>query len=120
MTQAPYSARIRPITFALSSRKQATGYVRGHTQYLVNYGARFRKGLPISRSIAESVVNQALRLRMAKKCHMRWSDEGAHAFALVRVADLNGKLSPQSFGYPSRACQATMLRRCNGELAMAA
>ncbi len=100
--------------------RSACGYVRGHTQYLVNYGARFRKGLPISSSIAESAVNQVVSLRMAKKRHMRWSDEGAHALALVRVADLNGELSPQSFGYPSRACQVTMLRRHNGELAMVA
>jgi hypothetical protein len=30
---------------------------------------------------------------MAKKQQMRWSDEGAHALALVRVADLNDELS---------------------------
>jgi hypothetical protein len=100
--------------------RSACGYVRGHSQYLVNHGSRFRKGLPISSSIAESAINQVVSLRLAKKRHMRWFDEGAHALALVRVADLNGELSPQSFGYPSRACQATMLRRQNGELAMAA
>ena len=31
------------------------------------YGARFRKGLPISSSIAESAVNQVVSSRMAKK-----------------------------------------------------
>jgi hypothetical protein len=34
---------------------------------------------------------------MAKKQQMRWSDEGAHALALVRVADLNDELSAESF-----------------------
>ena len=35
---------------------------------------------------------------MAKKQQMRWSDEGAHALALVRVADLNGELSTETVG----------------------
>jgi len=33
--------------------------------------------------------------RMAKKQQMRWTDEGAHRLAQVRVADLNGELSVQ-------------------------
>jgi hypothetical protein len=40
------------------------------------YGARNRKGLPISSGIAESAVNQVVSSRMAKKQQMRWSDEG--------------------------------------------
>jgi hypothetical protein len=39
---------------------------------------------------------------------------------LVWVADLNGELSPQSLGYPIPSRRSTMLRRCNGEMAMAA
>jgi hypothetical protein len=61
---------------------------------LVNYSARHRKGLPISSSIAESAVNQVISHRMAKKRKMRWTDEGAHCMAQVRVAVLNGKFSP--------------------------
>ncbi len=30
---------------------------------------------------------------MAKKRHMRWTDEGAHCLVQVRVAELNGELS---------------------------
>jgi hypothetical protein len=37
---------------------------------------------------------------MAKKQQIRWSDEGAHAFALVRVADLNWELSIDQFLVP--------------------
>ena len=31
---------------------------------------------------------------MAKKRQMRWTDEGAHCMVQVRVAVLNGELSP--------------------------
>lgn len=72
----------------------ASGYLRLNEDYLVNYGARYRKGLPISSSIAESAVNEVVSQRMAKKQQMRWSDEGAHCLAQVRVADINGELSP--------------------------
>jgi hypothetical protein len=37
--------------------RKACGYIDGHLQFLVNYGARYRKGLPISSGIAESAVN---------------------------------------------------------------
>jgi hypothetical protein len=70
------------------------GYVRNNTSALVNYGARYRKGLPISCSIAESAVNQVVSLRMAKKRQMRWTDAGAHHLVQVRLAVLNGELSP--------------------------
>ena len=45
-----------------------------------------------------SAVNQVVSDRMAKKQQMRWSDEGAHHLALLRVADLNGKLYARPFG----------------------
>lgn len=60
------------------------------------------KGLPISSGIAESAVNQVVSARMAKKQQMRWSDAGAHALALVRVADLNGELSIDTVGEITR------------------
>ncbi len=70
-----------------------TCYLRNNTPVLVNCGARHRKGLPTS-SIAESAVNQVVSLRMAKKRQMRWTDAGAHRLVQVRVAVLNGDLSP--------------------------
>ena len=100
--------------------RKACGYVRSHTRFLVNYGARYRKGLPISSSIAESAVNQVVSARMAKKRQMRWSDEGAHVLALVRVADLNGELSPRTFGVPTRPRASATDRIWNGDLALAA
>lgn len=100
--------------------RKASGYISGHPQYLVNYAARYRKGLPISSAIAESAVNQVVSVRMAKKRQMRWSEEGAHSLAQVRVADLNGELSPKTFGYPTQQRQSAGLRQWYGEMAMAA
>ena len=70
------------------------GYIQNNAGSLVNYGARHRRGLPISSSIAESAVNLVVSHRMAKKQQMRWTDEGAHCLAQIRVAALNSELSP--------------------------
>ncbi|CAE6857514.1 hypothetical protein R69927_07340 [Paraburkholderia domus] len=70
-----------------------SSYLRNNAHTLVNYSARHRKGLPISSSIAEFAVNQVVSHRMAKKRQMRWTDEGAHCMAQVRVAVLNGEFS---------------------------
>jgi hypothetical protein len=66
--------------------RKVSVYIRSHTRFLVHYGAQYRKGLPISSGIAESAANQVVSTRMAKKQQMRWSDQGAHTRALVRVA----------------------------------
>ena len=66
------------------------GYLESNDRFLVNYQRRHYKGLPISSSIAESAVNEVLSWRMAKKRQMRWSDEGAHLLAQVRVRAING------------------------------
>ncbi|CAN7783706.1 ISKra4 family transposase [Paraburkholderia hospita] len=68
-------------------------YIENNAGTLVNYGVRYHKGLPISSSIAESAVNLVVSHRMAKKQQMRWTDEGAHCLAQVRVAVLNEEFS---------------------------
>jgi hypothetical protein len=100
--------------------RKAHGYLRSNTQYLVNYGARYRRGLPISSGIAESAVNQVVSVRMAKKHQMRWSDEGAHHLALMRVADLNGNLSARSFGRITQPRRSVVERLWNAPMALAA
>ena len=72
---------------------RVSSYLRNNAHTLVNYGTRHRKRLPVSSSIAESAVNQVVSYRMAKKRQMRWTDEGAHCMAQVRVAVLNGEFS---------------------------
>ncbi|WP_194715300.1 hypothetical protein [Noviherbaspirillum soli] len=66
-------------------------YLESNAQYLVNYGWRYRRGMPIS-SIAESAVNEGVSLRCAKKRQMRWANKVAHLLVQVRRAVLNGEL----------------------------
>ena len=95
------------VSLALLLRRPPTVWITlvgaGHEDStLVNYGARYRKGLPISSSIAESAVNLLVSHRMAKKQQMRWTNEGAHHLVQVRVAALNGELTPQRLANLSR------------------
>jgi hypothetical protein len=101
------AARVKALDASLLARKGYEGstlwwnlrrlycYIDNNAGSLVNYGARYRKGLPISSSIAETAVNQVVSHRMAKHQQMRWTDEGVHRLAQVRVADLDGELSVQ-------------------------
>lgn len=68
----------------------------------MNYGRWHYKGLPISSTIDESVVNEVVSLRMAKQRQMRWTDEGARLLAQVRVHAINGDLRPRTFAFPLR------------------
>ena len=77
-------------------------YLESNERYMVNYSRRHRKGLPISSAMAESAVNQVVSIRFAKKQQMRWSDEGAHLLAQVRVHALNGDLRPRAVTIPLR------------------
>ena len=99
---------------------QTLGYPRSDADYLVNYSRRYHKGLPISSSIAESAVNQAVSLRMAKKRQMRWSDEGAHLFAQVRVHALNDELRPRVVTLPLRTPKPPSFPALNAELLLEA
>ena len=82
-------------------------YLDSNGRYLVNYGRRYRKGLPISSAMAESAVNQVVSMRFAKKRQMRWSDEGAHLLAQIRVQALNGDLRPRVVLIPLLAPKPT-------------
>lgn len=89
------------------------GYLCSNDRYLVNYARRHYKGLPISSSIAESAVNEVVSCRMAKKRQMRWSDEGAHLLAQVRIQAINGELHLRAFATPLRPPKR--LRRCDDD-----
>jgi hypothetical protein len=56
---------------------------------------------------------------MAKRQQMRWTDEGAHCVVLVRVADINGELSPQSIA-ALPALESRCSHAANDELRSAA
>lgn len=49
-------------------------YLESNGKYLVNYGWRYRRGMPISSSIAESAVNEVVSLRCARRRQMRWTN----------------------------------------------
>ncbi len=68
-------------------------YLENNAGTLVNYASCYRKRLPISISFTESAVNLVVINRMAKKQQMRWTDEGEHCLAQIRVAVLNGETS---------------------------
>src|ERR1700709_1607973 len=80
-------------------------YIENNAGTLVNYGMRYHKGLPIS-SIAESAVNLVVSHRMAKKQQMRWTDEGAHCLAQVRVAVLNEDFSAKNLAVLTKTSAA--------------
>ncbi|MEB0013945.1 ISKra4 family transposase [Glaciimonas sp. Gout2] len=77
-------------------------YLESNGQYLVNYGWRYRRVMPISSSIAESAVNEVVSLRSAKKRQMRWTNKGAHLLVQVRIAVLNGELKMREMPEPRR------------------
>lgn len=77
-------------------------YLESNSKFLVNYGCRYRRGMPISSSIAESAVNEVVSLRCAKKRQMRWTNKGAHLLVQVRVAVLNGELKMREKPEPRR------------------
>jgi hypothetical protein len=59
---------------------------------LVDYGRRYRAGLRVATSGAESVVNSLVNARMNKRRQMRWSPQGAHRVLQVRAAVIDGRL----------------------------
>ncbi|WP_051888025.1 ISKra4 family transposase [Caballeronia sordidicola] len=81
-------------------------YIENNAGTLVNYRMRYHKGLPISSSIAESAVNLMVSHRMAKKQQMRWTDEGAHCLAQVRVAVLNEEFSVEKLAVLNKTSAA--------------
>lgn len=71
---------------------QLLTYVRSNRGAIVNYGRRYRSGLRVATTLAESAVNSLVGKRMVKKQQMRWSRHGADMLMQVRTAELNGEL----------------------------
>ncbi|WP_265519112.1 hypothetical protein [Nitratireductor luteus] len=65
---------------------QLLTYVRSNRSAIVNYGKRYRSGLRVATTLAESAVNSLVGKRMVKKQQMRWSLHGAHMPMQVRTA----------------------------------
>jgi len=71
---------------------QLLTYIDSNRSAIVNYGKRYRAGLRVASTLAESAVNSIVGKRMAKSQQMRWSVQGAHMLMQVRTADINGEL----------------------------
>jgi hypothetical protein len=63
--------------------------LRNNRRRLANYGERYRAGLPISSSTAESTVNCVIGHRFVGRGHMRCSPQDAHPLLQIRCAVLN-------------------------------
>lgn len=70
-------------------------YLANNMESLVDYGRRYRSGLPISSSRAEGAVDDVANARMGKRRRMSWSPKGAHRVAVTRAAVLDGRLTVQ-------------------------
>ncbi|MER9074212.1 hypothetical protein NKH80_15535 [Mesorhizobium sp. M0904] len=57
---------------------QLLTYIRSNRGAIINYGKRYRAGLRVATTLAESAVNSLVAKRMVKKQQMRWSQHGAH------------------------------------------
>ena len=71
---------------------QLLTYIDSNRSAIINYGKRYRAGLRVASTLAESAVNSIVGKRMAKSQQMRWSLRGAHMLMQVRTADINGEL----------------------------
>lgn len=71
---------------------QLLTYMRSNRSGMINYGKRYRTGLRVATTLAESAVNSLVSKRMVKKQQMRWSRHGAHMLMQVRTAEANGEL----------------------------
>jgi hypothetical protein len=80
-----------------SSRLRSLGaqlltYIASNRSAIINYGKRYRAGLRVASTLAESAVNSLVGKHMAKGQQMRWSLRGAHMLMQVRTANVNGEL----------------------------
>lgn len=90
--------RDEPLLRSAAERAQARcrdlySYLSNNIDALIDYGARYRQGIPISSSRAEGCVDDIANARMGKNRRMRWSPNGAHRVAITRAAVLDGRLS---------------------------
>jgi len=86
---------------------QLLTYMRSNRGAIVDYGKRYRAGLRVATTLAESAVNSLVGKRMAKKQQMRWSLHGANMLMQVRTAEANGELRDR-FRAPLRQPEANM------------
>jgi len=68
-------------------------YIEGNKESLRNYGEYWRQGKIISSAFVESLVNQLISKRFAKKQQMQWTPKGAHLLLQMSEKTINGDFS---------------------------
>ena len=76
----------------LKKVEEFQSYIEKNTNFIPNYGERYRCGERIASSFVESTVNQVVSKRFVKKQQMRWSKKGAHLLLQVRNLVINQEL----------------------------
>ena len=94
---APFWKEIAPCVLQPSGGMVALGaqlltYIRSNRNAIVNYGKRYRSGLRVATTLAESAANSLIAKRMVKKQQMRWTQHVAHMLMQVRTTEMNGEL----------------------------
>lgn len=67
-------------------------YIRNNSEFIPNFGDRWRKGERISTAFVESTINQVVSRRFVKKQQMQWTLRGAHLLLQTRTRVLNNEL----------------------------
>ena len=89
--QGPHNA-IAPSSKLWTALHALDGYLKGQSDWLVNYAERHRAGLRVGTAITEGTANFLVNRRMNKAQQMRWSRRGADLLLQVRCAVFNGTL----------------------------
>jgi len=77
------------ITRLHSLGAQLLTYVDSNRGAIINYGKRYRAGLRVASTLAESAVNSLVGKRMVKKQQMRWSKPKEHSVNRLRLLPLS-------------------------------
>ena len=67
-------------------------YIRNNSEFIPNFGERFRQGETVSTAFVESTINQVVSKRFVKKQQMQWTLRGAHLLLQTRTKVLNNDL----------------------------
>jgi hypothetical protein len=67
-------------------------YIKNNSEFIPNFGDRWRQGERISTAFVESTINQVVSRRFVKKQQMQWTLRGAHLLLQARTKVLNNEL----------------------------
>ena len=67
-------------------------YIKNNSEFIPNFGDRWRQGERISTAFVESTINQVVSRRFVKKQQMQWTLRGAHLLLQTRTKVLNNEL----------------------------